>query len=146
MKRIIIIGSVLRSGLLAEGVAAFNNAEDLLKSRGFTVINPISEENVGTFAIPRRRSEPVIFTDSIMYHAFLRYIIDLIGISDAIYLLDNYFIEKNGNAWLSFADMLSLKIYRSDKFFQPYSDSVAEFTFTSSRTHMAHRLPERCKT
>ena len=148
-KVIVIIGSIPRDGIKPETVQEFNKAEGLLKAKGFYPVNPFSRNYIipclGIFSLTD--NEQILDLSEVQYDILLSAIFCSLRLCDSVYLLDNYADDPIGYALLAMAHALGRKIYRSDRFFSPYSDRNLTLSFDGrSRTYMAHRLPERCET
>lgn len=145
---IVIIGSIPKGGIKPETVQEFREAARLLIDRGFFPLNPFSRHRLFfPLGFDRLPDNEYIFNMRNTQYSFLLDSIFLdIRLCDAVYLLDSYAEDPIGYALLAMAHALGKKIYRSDRFFSPYSDLNQTLSFSCSRTYIAHRLPERCET
>lgn len=145
---IAIIGSIPQVVAKSKTVQEYIEAEGLLRARGYFPLNPFSRHRLffrlGFDRLPD--NEYIFDLSKTQYGLLLDSIFLDIRLCDAVYLLDNYDEGRTGYALLAMAHALGKKIYRSDRFFSPYSDLNQSLSFSCSRTYMAHRLPERCET
>lgn len=145
---IAIIGSIPKFVVKSKTVQEYKEAEGLLSARGFFPLNPFSRHRLFfRLGFDRLPDNEYIFDMSNTQYGFLLDSIFLdIRLCDAVYLLDSYAGDPTGYALLAMAHALGKKIYRTDRFFSPYSDRNLTLSFSCSRAYMAHRLPERCET
>ena len=149
IESITIIGSIPKGGIKPETVQEFREAARLLIDRGFNPLNSFYRNHELSRLVFDRLNfynVQIIELNDEQYGSLLDSFYFDLRICDAVYLLDNYAENPIGYALLAMARALGRKIYRSDRFFSPYSDLNQSLSFSCSRTYMAHRLPERCET
>lgn len=149
MIEVFIIGSIPKCGIKPETVQEFREAARLLVDRGFVAMNPLDRNHELSRLVFDRvnfHNDQIIELSDEQYGSLLDSFYFDLRICDAVYLLDNYAEDPTGYVLLAMAHALGRKIYRSDRFFSPYSDLIQTLSFSCSRTYIAHRLPERCET
>lgn len=144
-KAIAIIGSIPRDGIKPETFQMFNNAEVLLKAKGFYPMNPLSCNymfpRLGIDRLPD--NEKILELSEAQYGILLDAIFLDLRLSDVVYLLDNYAEDPIGYALLAMAHALGRTIYRSDHYFAMYDEPGKELPFTNRWTFQARRLPSK---
>ena len=149
MIEVFIIGSIPKCGIKPETVQEFREAARLLVDRGFVAMNPFDRNHELSRLVYDRlhfNNDQIIQLSDEQYGRLLDSLYYDLRICDAVYLLDNYDEDPIGYALLAMAHALGKKIYRSDRFFSPYSDRNLTLSFSCSRAYIAHRLLERCET
>ena len=149
MIEVFIIGSIPKCGIKPETVLEFREAARLLVDRGFVAMNPFDRNHELSRLVYDRlhfHNDQIIQLSDEQYGRLLDSLYYDLRICDAVYLLDNYDEDPIGYAMLAMAHALGKKIYRSDKFFSPYSNRNLTLSFSCSRAYIAHRLLERCET
>lgn len=145
--KVYISGKIGEAGVTDEVRLKFGAAEQILRNRGFAVINPASSGfQKMMLKVLGISTNPLIEHVESYYKFKLTYCIDELSSCDAIYLLDDYATSPGAQAELVFAQAIGLTIYRSDDFFAPYIDANKELPFTIRRTFQGRRLPEHCET
>lgn len=136
-KDIVIIGSFPWGDIKAETVLEFNEAEALLRAKGFNPVNPFSRN----FIISCLGIDSIINKEQILDLIYA--IFCSLRLCDSVYLLDNYAEDPIGYALLAMAHALGRTIYRSDHYFAMYADANKELTFAVRRAFQGRRLPIR---
>ncbi len=140
---IYISGKISEDVISEETRVKFGAAEQMLRSRGFKVLNPAGKEFQEYIAAHLQINDSYIRSTHISRYSYtLMLCIGELSLCDGIFLLGDYFESPGAQAELAFAAATGMPIYRDDEFFAPYIDSNKELPFQVRRTYTARRLPK----
>jgi len=118
--------------------AKFDKVERQLITKGYEVLNPLSEKCQQAYEkAVRNGTIPDLKDDG----SFMFTLAVMVFACDAVFLVDDYYPGTSTTALLDFAYTLGRHVYRSNKYFNSRGSVRTKAVLSIQRSYVFHRLP-----
>lgn len=118
--------------------AKFDKVERQLITKGYEVLNPLSEKCQQAYEEVKREGS---IPDGNVEGSILFTLALMVFTCDAVFLVDDYYPGTSTTALIDFAYSLGRPIYRSNKYFNSRGSVRTKAVLSIRRDYVFHRLP-----
>lgn len=118
--------------------AKFDKVERQLITKGYEVLNPLSEKCQQAYEEVKREGS---IPDGNVEGSILFTLALMVFTCDAVFLVDDYYPGTSTTALIDFAYSLGRPIYRSNKYFNSRGSVRTKAVLSIQRSYVFHRLP-----